>query len=226
MGGDKPNLKAKLEATANAILTLTPAKSHSLLGVVVAAAVIFVILGYWLLMAGKDTPGYIFFGFGIFLVLLVLLCWSFSHKNQDQDGAQPITLNDGPQGTSLTVDIRSLETLENTKQLLALCETVFHRRPLPNGQALLDENMQPIPNSSDAAAAAVALANAQAAEAASAVVKMGARSKAPELADAQGAELGKDLQPLPAAPASNEMAPSVPIPTPDQAAPPAMKRNP
>lgn len=164
MTDESPRFSAKAEANAQANLNVTPKRSHALLAILIVASVLFAVIASVFLYNDKVVPGYVFLAIAAAIIAGVFLGYFRSQKDQDQAGSIPVTLNNGPGGTSLTVDIRSLPALEKAKELLAIIHTAFIRKPLPTAAALLDEHMQPIAGSADSAARAADATNAQATE--------------------------------------------------------------
>lgn len=164
MTSESPPFSAKAEAKAHGNLTVTPKKSHALLAVLTVVSFLLALIAAFFLHSDKPIPGYIFLVLAGLLFAGVFVGYFSSQKDHDQAGSVPVTLTDGPTGTTLTIDIRSLPALEKAKQLIAVIQTAFDRKPLPTPRAMLDDNMQPIPGSEEDAKRAVAATNAKARE--------------------------------------------------------------
>jgi hypothetical protein len=141
--------KAKAEVKAS----LVPAKSQVLLVALVVAGIFAVCCGTYLLSKGMDA-GWGLVGVAVLIFLGSLWAWNKAQSDSDLENSHPTSVK-LPDGTDLTTDSRTLRSLTSTYNLARLLQELLHRKPLPTPDALVNETLEPIPNSTEQAKAVV-----------------------------------------------------------------------
>ncbi|MDF8362004.1 hypothetical protein [Achromobacter anxifer] len=159
-----PQLEGKLSASAD--VKISPSRSHVLLVALCLLAALFFGGSVFFFYVDKAVPGFLFCGLTVLVLVAIWRGYRLSQKDQDREGGSPFTLDQHRTSnevqTRLSFDVRSLADLEDLKSVLEWISTCFNRQPLPPADAMLDSNMQPIPNSKAAADSAVDATNEEA----------------------------------------------------------------
>lgn len=202
----EPGLIGKLSATLKAAVSVVPVKSHSTLTVLAIIGAVLAWFSYQLAMNGKGVEAAVAASVVAIYFVLVFIAFFVTHKDQDREGAAPLILETGSGGPKLQVDIRSIDDLQNAKDLLAVIQLALCRQPLPTPHALVGPDMEPVAGTGDQAAAAAAATNEHARQLASVAADLGLPPAPPPL---EGSGL---LQPIGASIPHSTQEPAPPPP--------------
>jgi hypothetical protein len=147
------------EAKARVKASLRPAKSQVLL---VAWVVAFISLSYFgtNLLSEGNNAGWGLIALASTVFLGTLWAWNKAQSDSDLDNAHPTTFH-LPDGTRISTDSRTLRSPESAINISLLLQEVLSRKPLPTPDALVNEQLLPVPNTQEQAKGLVDTINKQ-----------------------------------------------------------------
>lgn len=142
------NVEAKVGAG------IYPKRSQVLIAIFALASVFFCCVGLYFVWARHEYSWVPFICSAIACIVAVTMWWK-SHSNIDMHGAIPTTISDEKSGLNVTTDTRTLNSANAMLELSKFFSVFVYRKPLPPASGLVDDNGELVPNSKDAANAAV-----------------------------------------------------------------------
>jgi hypothetical protein len=138
-------MEASAKASVDATVQVAPTKSQVVLVTLAIGAMLALVLSAAMFFLDKPGPGVLFALIGAAAFGGTLWAWLRSQADVDMEG--PPTTIALPDGTSLSTDSRSLRSVEAFQALAGLCNTLLHRRPLPEPAGMVDPMLKVIPGS-------------------------------------------------------------------------------